>query len=170
MLAATTSVSPRYEQITLKLKAIINRLTGFDANEIDVDQSYLDAGVESLLLIQVGQAIQEEFGIKVSLIQLLDQLGTISSLAAYLDQKAVVPLQAAAPSETLPLAAVVPQHQINEPTVAIVAGDALPAVVTEAVTHTTANIDASLVQYGLPANGSEKVSEPMVPGVWSSES
>ena len=150
MSAATTSVSPRYEQITLKLKAIINRLTGFDANEIDVHQSYLDAGVESLLLIQVGQAIHEEFGVKVSLMQLLDQLGTISSLASYLDEKSVVTLQPSAPSETPPLADVVPQQKINEPTVAI---ESLPASVTE----------ASLAQYGLPTNGSEKVSEPTVP-------
>jgi amino acid adenylation domain-containing protein/non-ribosomal peptide synthase protein (TIGR01720 family) len=99
MSAVTTSVSPRYEQITLKLKAIINRLTGFDANEIDIHGSYLDAGVESLLLIQVGQAIQEEFGVKVSLMQLLDQLGTISSLAAYLEEHSVE---------------VVPQQKINE--------------------------------------------------------
>src|SRR5215216_1669667 len=141
MPAATTSASPRYEQITLKLKAIIHRLTGFDANEIDVHESYLDAGVESLLLIQVGQAIHEEFGVKVSLMQLLDQLGTISSLASYLDEKSVVPLQASAPSETPPLG--------DKP--------------TEAVTHTTVNIDASLVQHGLPANGSEKVTESMVP-------
>jgi len=163
MSTATTSVSPRYELITLKLKAIINRLTGFDGDEIDVHQSYLDAGVESLLLIQVGQAIHEEFGIKVSLMQLLDQLGTVSSLAAYLDEKSVAPLQASAPSETPPLADVVPQQKINEPTVAIAAIEASPTPVTDAVRHTTANIDASLAQYGLPANGSEKVSEPMAP-------
>ncbi len=112
MSTAITSVSPRYEQITLKLKAIINRLTGFDANEIDVHESYLDAGVESLLLIQVGQAIQEEFGVKVSLMQLLDQLGTISSLAAYLDEHSV---------------AVVPQQKINEPTVEALPQYELPA-------------------------------------------
>jgi len=73
--------SDRHENILSALKGIVNDLTGLSVDEVDVHGSYLDAGVDSLLLIQLSQAIQNQFEIKLSLIQLLEELTTLDTIA-----------------------------------------------------------------------------------------
>jgi iturin family lipopeptide synthetase A len=78
--------SARYEQIMSTLGALITRLTGMQAHEIANDISLFDVGFDSLLLIQFNQAIQDSLGVKISLVQLLEQYTTLESIAGYIDQ------------------------------------------------------------------------------------
>jgi acyl carrier protein len=79
--------SGRHDEILSILKGIVNDLTGLSVEEVDVHGSYLDAGVDSLLLIQLSQAIQNRFDIKLSLMQLLEELTTLDTIAEYLDSQ-----------------------------------------------------------------------------------
>jgi len=95
--------SDRHENILSALKGIVNDLTGLSVDEVDVHGSYLDAGVDSLLLIQLSQAIQNQFEIKLSLIQLLEELTTLDTIAEYLDsQLPQESFRAATPSQPEP--------------------------------------------------------------------
>ncbi|HEX8148768.1 MAG TPA: MupA/Atu3671 family FMN-dependent luciferase-like monooxygenase [Pyrinomonadaceae bacterium] len=92
---APAAAAPRKEQILKGLKGIVNQLTGFDTESLDVHANFLEVGIDSLLLIQATQAIQENFAVKLSVVQLLEEIDTLDAVAAHLD--AVLPADAPLP-------------------------------------------------------------------------
>src|ERR1700720_2093134 len=83
----TIPTTARREAILLTLKSIINDLTGIDPAEIDIHTTFFELRVDSLLLIQANQIIQEKCGVRISLVQLFDELSTLDLLANYIDQQ-----------------------------------------------------------------------------------
>lgn len=84
---ATTSKIMRQGKIMSRLKTVFSRFLGVDPVAIDASISFLEMGADSLVMIQVNQAIQEEFGVKLSFRNLLDELTTIDALATYINQQ-----------------------------------------------------------------------------------
>src|SRR5262249_33866996 len=76
----------RREQILSELKVIIHGLTGVDLAKIDLQATFFDMGVDSLLLIQAGKSIKERLGVEVSLVQLFEELSSIGALVDYLGE------------------------------------------------------------------------------------
>ena len=61
--------------------------SGFELDGIERDITFLEMGLDSLLLTQVGIIVQNKFGVKVTFRQLLDVYPTLDSLAEYIDQQ-----------------------------------------------------------------------------------
>ncbi|HET7112071.1 MAG TPA: acyl carrier protein, partial [Pyrinomonadaceae bacterium] len=78
--------SPRKARILASLKTLVNELTGINPEHIDVHANFLEAGIDSLTLIQATQLVKEPFDVKLSVVQLLEQLSNMDSLATYIDQ------------------------------------------------------------------------------------
>ena len=76
---------PRIEGILSALKEIVNELTGIDPEQMEVDANFLEAGIDSLTLIQATQAIQEKFAVRLSVVQLLEEYTTLRAVANHLD-------------------------------------------------------------------------------------
>jgi iturin family lipopeptide synthetase A len=95
-----TASEPRKDRIVAKLKSILKNLSGQDIDQAPATSSFFDLGFDSLFLTQAGQAFRKEFGIKVTFRQLLEELSTLDSLAAYLDEK--LPPEVFAPAVTIP--------------------------------------------------------------------
>ena len=83
--AKINNAPSRRDTILQILTEIVEDLTGFQAETINVHVHFLEVGVDSLLLIQASQVIQGRFGVELSLIQLLEELSTLAILADYLD-------------------------------------------------------------------------------------
>jgi len=84
--AAPDSSAIRLDGILSTLKTLVNDLTGIAIADIDITANFLEAGIDSLTLIQASQAMQEKFGVKLSVVQLLEEHSTIAAVAGYLDQ------------------------------------------------------------------------------------
>ncbi len=83
-----------------RIRAVVGGLLGLDPGEIEVTRSFVSLGADSLLLIQAAQGLQREFGVRIPFDRLLDELGTVDSLAEFLSQAgAEVPDEP--PAETL---------------------------------------------------------------------
>ena len=93
MLADTVMESERKEKIAGVLKGIVHTLTGIAPEHVNMQAKYIEAGIDSLLLIQATQAIQERLDVRLSVVQLLEELDTLDAVANYLDQ--VLPPDAA---------------------------------------------------------------------------
>jgi acyl transferase domain-containing protein len=65
---------------------LIGELLGSQLSAAHLEISLLEVGIDSLLLIQVSQAIRRRFGVKISLAEFLDQLTTIEAVAAHLER------------------------------------------------------------------------------------
>ncbi len=136
----------RKERIAEKAKAIIQTLSGIDPSQLGPTTLFLELGFDSLFLTQVSQAVQQQFGVKVTFRQLIADLSSVGAIAEYLDQKlppeafAESPAPAAAPQ--VPTASALDQianqlqslhHQLEElrtsaPVQPVVAAPALTEV------------------------------------------
>lgn len=78
--------SSRRQRIVKALTEMFAQLFGKDS-ELDVNASMIDLGGDSLFLLQAANAIREKFKVRIPFRLLLEELSTIDSLAAHLDQK-----------------------------------------------------------------------------------
>src|SRR6266576_5832021 len=90
-MAATQTVtlpnSAGHERVLSALKNLAGASSGIDPDQIDVHATFLETGVDSLLLIQTSQKIRETFGVEISFRQLLEEVTTIDALAAYIAER-----------------------------------------------------------------------------------
>lgn len=85
--AQTVTNSPRKEKILASLKTLVNELTGINPEHMDIYANFLEAGIDSLTLIQATQLVKEQYEVKLSVVQLLEQLSNVDALATYIDQQ-----------------------------------------------------------------------------------
>ncbi len=75
--------SPLREQ----LREMLEEYSGISVVPDQDDLSFLELGLDSLLLTQVSRTVSSEFGVSISFRDLSEEYNTVSSLAAYLAEK-----------------------------------------------------------------------------------
>ncbi|MDB5707596.1 MAG: putative non ribosomal peptide synthetase protein [Sphingomonas bacterium] len=94
------------EQVIATLVGMLASITRLDPAEISPDQHLTDMGLDSLMLLKLGQAVEKGYGVELRMSQLFKELGTLSDIQAYLAKHAkrspgaVVPEIPALPQET----------------------------------------------------------------------
>jgi len=93
-----------------ELAAILAEISGFDAATIDRTQHLTDMGLDSLMLLKLGQTVEQRYGLELRMSQLFEEIGTVNGLAAYVLRHAapaapVVPVQAAPAAPVVPVQA-----------------------------------------------------------------
>jgi acyl carrier protein len=111
--------SAHKEKILSDLKTVVNDLTGIKPEDVDIHAHFLEVGIDSLTLIQATQLVKELFDVKLSVVQLLEQLTNLDALASYIVQQV--------PAESLPQVAAPQENSevVSEP--AVVAPAPAPA-------------------------------------------
>ncbi|HEX2077661.1 MAG TPA: type I polyketide synthase, partial [Longimicrobium sp.] len=97
---SATAPSPRYEAILDRLKTLASELTGIDRNNVLTDVHFFQAGIDSLLLLQAVQAVDKHLGVRLSLVEMLEEMTTLEAVAAYID--GVLPPGAVVPGGAQP--------------------------------------------------------------------
>ena len=69
-----------------KVKAILDDASGIDMEGVTPDMSFLEIGLDSLLLTQVAITLKREFGLPITFRQLTGDYATPGQLTDYLDQ------------------------------------------------------------------------------------
>lgn len=82
---STPAPTCRRANIAEAIRDVLTDLSGIPAEELIGDASYLELGFDSLLLTQVSKALANEFGIDLTLRDLMGNLADIDSLVAHLD-------------------------------------------------------------------------------------
>ena len=67
-----------------RLQTLFSELSGIDAAALDPAATFLELGLDSLFLTQASGAIPKQFGVKVSLRDLLEDCPTLQALATRL--------------------------------------------------------------------------------------
>ncbi|MBB4635036.1 non-ribosomal peptide synthetase/type I polyketide synthase [Longimicrobium terrae] len=78
--------SPRRRDILQRLREISAELTGIGADQVETGVDFFRAGFDSLLLLQGIQAIEKRVGVRVSLVELLEEIVTLDALAEHIDR------------------------------------------------------------------------------------
>ncbi|HEX5705948.1 MAG TPA: aminotransferase class III-fold pyridoxal phosphate-dependent enzyme, partial [Pyrinomonadaceae bacterium] len=77
----------RVEKVLSELKGIFARIAGIGVEEVVVDVTLLELGVDSLTMIQATQTIQSALGVKVPFRVLVEDNPTLDGLAAYIENE-----------------------------------------------------------------------------------
>ena len=72
------------DKVLLELKNIFALIAGITVDQVEVDVTLLELGVDSLTMIQATQTIQTTLGVKVPFRVLIEDNPTLTGLAAYL--------------------------------------------------------------------------------------
>jgi len=104
-ISPVASTSSRKDRLVKELLDMFQSYSGSDLSQSDENTSFLELGFDSLLLTQASQGALKRFGVKVTFRQLISDLSTLSTLAAFLDEKlppeaVPQPVPASAPSSS----------------------------------------------------------------------
>ena len=118
--SAATPRLPRREHLAHLIRKSLRELSGTDMSTAADQASFLELGLDSLLLTQAANIFQKTFGVPVSFRNLLEKLSTIGALATHLDQQLPPDrFQAPSPNDSQPPASLsAPQ---SPPTTAAIA-------------------------------------------------
>jgi glutamate-1-semialdehyde aminotransferase/acyl carrier protein len=98
-----------------KVKEILEEASGFELQTADPDMSFVELGLDSLLLTQVSLNLKKNFNLPITLRQLNEEYGSMSLLVTYLD--AGLPpdpvIAAVAPSAAAPAPSYTPVQNNN---------------------------------------------------------
>jgi pimeloyl-ACP methyl ester carboxylesterase/acyl carrier protein len=113
--------------IAAKVVELLVPLSGRDASQISLTETFVEQGFNSLSLTQVANAIYKAFGVKLTFGQLINKLPNVEMVAASLDERlAPEAFAAPAPVAAAPAAQSVGQ-QVAHPTHPTAAVAAVPA-------------------------------------------
>ncbi len=104
--APAMSPTHRREKIVTELKRILYNLSGIELGDGDLSVSFLELGFDSLLLTQARQALQTGLGVSVTFRQLMDDFGSLETLANHVDS--TLPTEAFAEAAPAPAPAPMP--------------------------------------------------------------
>ncbi len=76
----------QFDQIESRLRTIIADMLGIGADSFGLGAGFFELGFDSLQLMRVSQAIEQEFGIAIAFRQLFEEFSTLDSLVAHLHQ------------------------------------------------------------------------------------
>ena len=88
VMSQAASVAERRQRFVPALIGVLADLSGMEPAQIDPAVSFIELGFDSLFLTQVTQALQGQFGVKVTFRQLMTELASVDALADYLDKTA----------------------------------------------------------------------------------
>jgi amino acid adenylation domain-containing protein len=98
---------PRCERLLAATRSLMQDLSGYDLSEVDSKSDLLELGLDSLLLTQAAQLLQQKFGVQITFRQLMEELSSLDAIVSYIDNK--LPPEAFAPAPAaLPVAASAP--------------------------------------------------------------
>lgn len=103
----------RQQRLIPVLQDILEKTSGLELESVDESMTFLEMGLDSLSLTQVGLSLQKEFNIKVTFRQLIEAFPTLGTLAEFIDRELPpeVLAQEVAPQEVVPAAPSTPVIQ-----------------------------------------------------------
>ncbi|MDJ0756201.1 MAG: amino acid adenylation domain-containing protein [Ardenticatenaceae bacterium] len=77
----------RQQQLIKLTRSMVAQLLRLEEAEIDSDSSLMEMGADSLILLEAIRIIENQFGIQVTVRQMVEELTTIEALATFLDRE-----------------------------------------------------------------------------------
>ena len=85
-LTRLSSIPMRKDHLLDKIKTILEDASGIDMDGVTPDMTFLEIGLDSLLLTQIALTFKKAFSVPLTFRQLNEEYATLDQLAVYLDQ------------------------------------------------------------------------------------
>jgi len=90
MEALTTTAAGSDSRTTTDLRRLVAGLLHMDVADVDTRAPFLEMGADSLILLEAIHAVEDRFGVRLTINQLFEDTPTIEALAAYLQRHGAV--------------------------------------------------------------------------------
>ncbi len=110
-----TSIYMRKNLLITRVKEILENASGIELAGVPSDMTFIEMGLDSLLLTQVALILKKQFAVPITFRQLNEEYGTLDLLASYLVQKLPEETPEPAPVAAPPNVPVVQQSFVNSP-------------------------------------------------------
>ncbi len=84
---AVSVAGDRTQEILATLQSILGQALEIPSDRLDPKTSLLEIGADSIIFIDLGQKLEQRYGVQISLRQLFEDLKTIEALSHYIDQQ-----------------------------------------------------------------------------------
>ncbi|MBB5637386.1 amino acid adenylation domain-containing protein [Pedobacter cryoconitis] len=81
-----TTTAMRKDTLIEKIKHLLENASGIEMDGVTPDMSFIEIGLDSLLMTQVALTFKKEFSLPISFRQLNEEYATINALASYIDK------------------------------------------------------------------------------------
>jgi amino acid adenylation domain-containing protein len=102
----------RKQELISKVKETLENASGIEMADVTPDMSFIEIGLDSLILTQVALMLKKQFSLPITFRQLNEELGSLDLLASYLDSALPVAAFQPQPPEQVPQQ---PQYQQGQP-------------------------------------------------------
>jgi glutamate-1-semialdehyde aminotransferase/acyl carrier protein len=138
----------RVGSLTTEVQSILEEISGRDVSGDDPQMSFVEQGLDSLILTQVALACSKKFGVPIKLRHLIDEYPSCESLVVYLDgavapDKFAAPAEAAAPAQ----AAATPQAAAPAQAAAAPQAAAVPQAAAPVASFLSAPVAPAQVEF-----------------------
>ncbi|RZK55046.1 MAG: aminotransferase class III-fold pyridoxal phosphate-dependent enzyme, partial [Hymenobacter sp.] len=162
-----SAISMRKTTLFNKVRTLLEDASGIELTTATPAASFLEIGLDSLLLTQLALTLKKEFNLPITFRQLNEEYATLGQLVAYLDQQlpadAPAPPAALAPASALVApAAPAPAAPVLAPAGVFMAGPALPAPATDTLSLLAQQLHLIAQQVAL-VQASAAVAAPVAP-------
>lgn len=129
-------------QLQAQLQQMISQISGLDSSEINADAHWFELGLDSLMVVQLQQRLQQKYQLEVPVEQLFQQHSSVSALAGFLLSEYPQQLAAQLAAQLAPA-----------PLVAVAAAPVQPAMTMPAVAMSVMPQAAAPMLPALPQSG-----------------
>ncbi|MEM7127273.1 MAG: amino acid adenylation domain-containing protein [Chloroflexota bacterium] len=140
-MAQSTPLDQR-QYVLDELSQLMAGLLEVDHSEINIHQSFMEMGADSLLLINAVHKIEAQFGVRIKMRQFFDEIPTLDAAVSYIDSQVTLDLSPAIEQPTVPGVESTPMQPAMQVAVEDQAG-----VVQDAVPQTT-GVQPAMLQTG----------------------
>ncbi|MFT4102504.1 MAG: aminotransferase class III-fold pyridoxal phosphate-dependent enzyme [Burkholderiaceae bacterium] len=121
----SASSPPRRERVLAELRTVFEDISGLSLADADASASFVELGLDSLMLTQVALQVKKHFSVPVTFRQLMESLRSFDELAAHLDER--LPVETVPIAPTVATGAVAPAAAAMPVAMAGATGGAMPA-------------------------------------------
>jgi amino acid adenylation domain-containing protein/non-ribosomal peptide synthase protein (TIGR01720 family) len=82
-----TGSQNRCSALLQQISATVSDITGIEVAEIEPDLNLFSMGLDSIMLVRLRQAVERDYGVRISMSELNQDLSTLSAIAVHLERR-----------------------------------------------------------------------------------
>jgi glutamate-1-semialdehyde aminotransferase/acyl carrier protein len=86
----SASRATSFTAVLPEIRSMVASLLELDAGQVDIDAPFVEMGADSLILLSAIHAVEDKYGIHLTINQLFEDTSTIRLLAAFIETNAVI--------------------------------------------------------------------------------
>ncbi|MGZ5581273.1 MAG: aminotransferase class III-fold pyridoxal phosphate-dependent enzyme [Methylobacter sp.] len=108
LVSTETTMSNRTPELATAVKQLLKEISSIPVADIDENQNFMAMGLDSLLIVQMQQALERRYGVNIAITEFYQSVDTVAKIVDYLNQVLPEAAEPAIPQPTAPVPSAIP--------------------------------------------------------------